>query len=614
MKKREDILFFILCLIATLSIFAGLFVTVSRENSKNIFLSAWTGEYRADGEQLRRKGSLPVKAAWEYYPGQHIISDAVPTPIPDKRIILPMDWNMFDADGWGGNGRASYLLRLTDLPPQEGLVLLFNGISANMTLYVNGAQTGFSGNNFNGNVVYIDHMDRCEVVIEVSSKWLSGIYAQPWLMTANTFTRYDAFESRAQMIFLGAFFTSFLFVIILLRKNQDKKKHWAFLRIFFCIGLFFLFSMIETSSKLNPIYQYISFEELHLVSTITAICLGLLGIHPELLFFPKLFHDKVLYFITASFLGSAFLRLFIGSYVNMDLSIICLAVVFLVYQVYCACAEFFRSKDLGVLYLVTSTLSIGCSIFISLFGFSYTAYTSSIMWVMLLIAVLFYVNFWSAIFAENERAAKRENESKQNQIDAEIAYLSSQIQPHFQYNILAMIQELCYTDPQKAADAIVLYSSFLRRRIDFEKLEKLVPFSEELASIHEYIQLQELRFGDQIRFEPQVETTDFFIPPLSLQTLVENAVHHGLRKTKEGGGTVRIQVKGFEDKILILITDNGVGFDLNILKDCKGSGLNNSCFRIQNLTGGKVRILSEPGKGTEIQIILPAISNERKTT
>ena len=188
--------------------------------------------------------------------------------------------------------------------------------------------------------------------------------------------------------------------------------------------------------------------------------------------------------------------------------------------------------------------------------------------------------------------------------DARTAYLTSQIQPHFQYNTLAMIQELCYSNPQKAAAAIVRFSSILRRRVDFNHYSQLEPFSEELACIEDYLELQKMRFGDALGFKKKIECVDFMVPPLSIQTLVENAVHHGIRKGK-CGGIVEIETFRENGDVMIRILDNGVGFDVKELEKTGGNGIKNSRERIEILTGGSLHVISNPGKGTKVIIRIP---------
>ena len=82
------------------------------------------------------------------------------------------------------------------------------------------------------------------------------------------------------------------------------------------------------------------------------------------------------------------------------------------------------------------------------------------------------------------------------------------------------------------------------------------------------MQLEKIRFGDSLNIEMDIGTTDFSLPMLSLQPLVENAVKHGVCK-KVNGGTVKISVHGFSDRVEILVEDDGVGFDTDIIPDEK---------------------------------------------
>ena len=103
------------------------------------------------------------------------------------------------------------------------------------------------------------------------------------------------------------------------------------------------------------------------------------------------------------------------------------------------------------------------------------------------------------------------------------AMLSSQIQPHFLYNTLTTIQEMCYTDPEQAADLIVHFSRYLRTNIDFMDYTDLIPFEKELEHIENYLYIQNTRFGNALVFEKDITVTEFQIPPLSVQPLIENA-------------------------------------------------------------------------------------------
>ena len=114
---------------------------------------------------------------------------------------------------------------------------------------------------------------------------------------------------------------------------------------------------------------------------------------------------------------------------------------------------------------------------------------------------------------------------------------------------------------------------------------------------------------------------DFFVPPLSIQTLMENAVHHGLRKKKEGGVLTLSTALEDSKTVVIKVCDNGVGFDTdNSCSDYRGSGLTNCRYRVETLLGGSVAINSSIGEGTIVTVTIPrtsdssAIKVEEETT
>ena len=183
----------------------------------------------------------------------------------------------------------------------------------------------------------------------------------------------------------------------------------------------------------------------------------------------------------------------------------------------------------------------------------------------------------------------------------------SQIRPHFLYNTLTSIAQLCDNDPQEAKEAIIAFSRYLRGNMNSLNEKNPIPFATELDHLKVYLELEKIRFGDLLNVEMNIETTDFSLPILSVQPLVENAIKHGIGK-KEDGGTIKISVRDFSDRVEISVEDDGVGFDTNIAVDTKRHvGISNVKERLKNLCNGTLEITSQPGKGTTCKIILPKI-------
>ncbi len=188
-----------------------------------------------------------------------------------------------------------------------------------------------------------------------------------------------------------------------------------------------------------------------------------------------------------------------------------------------------------------------------------------------------------------------------------VRIMLSQIKPHFLYNSLSAITDLCDSDPRMAKQAIIGFSRYLRGNMESVAKEGTVLFVEELAHTRLYLDLEKMRFEDDLQICYNIQCTDFRIPSLTLQPLAENAVRHGVRGSSEGKGTVTLASMEFPDRYEVSVTDNGPGFDPSKPPD-DGKvhiGLANVRERLSYVCKGELKIESVPGKGTVATIILP---------
>ena len=187
----------------------------------------------------------------------------------------------------------------------------------------------------------------------------------------------------------------------------------------------------------------------------------------------------------------------------------------------------------------------------------------------------------------------------------------SQIKPHFLYNTLETIEALCLTDPKAANEATARFSQYLRSNLAGITEDKTVPFSKELSHAKLYLELEQTRFEDALQVEYHISCTDFFLPPLTLEPLVENAVRHGVRMKPDGRGTVKIFVEQKPDCYEITVQDDGPGFDATVPPaDGKPHiGIHNVRTRLED-HGGSLTIHSELGTGTAATIRVPKKKGE----
>lgn len=200
-------------------------------------------------------------------------------------------------------------------------------------------------------------------------------------------------------------------------------------------------------------------------------------------------------------------------------------------------------------------------------------------------------------------------EAEKNMVEAElkesrVAIMLSQIQPHFIYNTLGTIERMCLKNPEKAFELVRNFSLYLRG--NFRELDSVTPirFAEELKHVEYYVNIEKVRFPD-MNIEYDVETTDFVLPALSVQPLVENAVKHGLMRL-ETGGTVLVRSYETDTHFCVEVKDDGVGFDTKLpIEEKTHVGLRNIRGRLKAMVNGELIIESQINTGTRAVILIP---------
>lgn len=218
------------------------------------------------------------------------------------------------------------------------------------------------------------------------------------------------------------------------------------------------------------------------------------------------------------------------------------------------------------------------------------------------IAISAILMFVMAMAEQNRLLAKKESEA----VQLRISLLMSRIAPHFIYNTLSAIKRLCVTDPELAQETVSEFAGYLRCNLESLSGEELIPFQREMECVKYYTSIEKKRFGDRVNVEFDIKTEDFFIPGLTLQPLVENAIKHGICK-KDKGGTVKISTEEKDGNIIIVVSDDGIGFDISgIYSDKKMHiGLDNVKQRLEDICKGRLEIYSKADTGTTVVVTLP---------
>ena len=210
------------------------------------------------------------------------------------------------------------------------------------------------------------------------------------------------------------------------------------------------------------------------------------------------------------------------------------------------------------------------------------------------ITVSFLFMFIAAQVEQSKMLASHERKNS----EMKMKIMLSQIQPHFLYNSLNSIYYLCDKDKEAAQKAISDFADYLRGNMDSLKQTTPVTFEKELEHTKVYLSLEKMRFDDELNIVYDIQASNFKLPSLSVQPLVENAVKYGVGKAANGG-TVTIATKELKDEYEIRVIDDGVGYDpYEVQEDGRTHiGIDNVKNRLQSMCGGSLEITSVKGEG-----------------
>ncbi len=228
------------------------------------------------------------------------------------------------------------------------------------------------------------------------------------------------------------------------------------------------------------------------------------------------------------------------------------------------------------------------------------------------VAVATPIKIWN-----NARIEHRLQEQEKLLLAARIEALANQINPHFLFNTLTSISSLIRTQPETARMLIIKLSGMLRRLL--RATDHFVSLREELESIDEYLDIEVVRFGPQLRVEKQIDaaTLDAIVPSMILQPLVENSIKHGLAR-KVGGGRITIASALKNGRVVIEVRDDGLGMSEERLETAwgRGIGLSNVNERLRTIYGAtcQLRLTSAIGQGTSASVEIPGIALAERQT
>ncbi len=268
-----------------------------------------------------------------------------------------------------------------------------------------------------------------------------------------------------------------------------------------------------------------------------------------------------------------------------------------------------RPRGREILWLFPFPLALGADLLLIRITGSARFAAVSLLWVALNLCSR-GAGFVSEAFRRERQLRQREKDL----YDLRLRALTQQIRPHFIYNTLSSIYALCKGGSNRTLPVIENFLDYLQANYTAISQEKPIPFPEELRHIKAYLGVESVRYDGLLEVQYDTPHTEFRLPPLTLQPIVENAVKHGMNREH---AILRISVRTRKtgEGSQIIIEDNGPGFDPGQeLCAAEGIGepsqencigLNNVRGRLELECGGSLAITPRPGGGTVVTVSIP---------
>lgn len=197
-------------------------------------------------------------------------------------------------------------------------------------------------------------------------------------------------------------------------------------------------------------------------------------------------------------------------------------------------------------------------------------------------------------------------QASERELALKTSILRSRMNPHFMFNTLTAVIKMVDDEPMLAKSTLIDFSTYLRANYELLSSSRLVRFDKELNNVEAYLSVEKQRFGDDLQVEFDIQAKDFYLPPLSVQPMVENAVQHGLMD-RDGGGKVVIRTRETQKAHVVSVIDDGIGFDPTTIPDDGRPhvGIESVRALLVSQCNGQLSVESRPGNGTTVTMVIP---------
>lgn len=552
-----------------------------------------------------RDVACTLAGEWEFFYNKWIVTDGCDVE-RDGLISLPSLWTYknFGNGALPKNGYASFRLRALNVQPDTDVIVYRYYCNFAYRVFINGElnfRSGELSKNADETVVsgrtdekhpYRTDGSPLEIVIELSATNSGGFNAAPWLhynWTGNAYgTHLRYFNYVALGISSAAVAISILtFLFFSYKRDFTEPLLMAALYAHFLSSkdMLYTYSLQITAAMI-----------LQLITAVAVFIIFMLHLKRCGVVFKKI---PLIITSAAAAVFTILLLVFYGTPLSPVFGLLLLAAgcTYLVPIVFSDKLAAIQRGIYGIMFSFVMSVfcfemcdELGLFVFGTEFMFSF----------LLMLIIACFTALWLWKMAKNARSAIRVSELECELSSVKHQALKAQIKPHFVYNSLTAIQAR-YRDGLKEGDrAIEQFAKHLRLITDSNG-DDIIPFDNEVRNVLNYFELENLRANGKLNLYLDLNFTDFSVPVLSLQPLVENAIRHGNLRERQDG-YIQLSSGKTDTEITVTVTDNGNGFDPAAVHE--GVGIENTRKRFA-LLGAELKIESEIGNGTKVTVKIP---------
>jgi Putative regulator of cell autolysis len=579
---------------------------------------------------------VKLDGKWEFYWDRLLAPEdftSEPKPQIDTFIKVPGSWHdkREEAKRYPDCGVATYRVLIKYPSTIKNPALRIESVSRAYKLYANGQlieEVGKVSNNASyfepGYKIVIADLPKNKQELELIIQVSNLDYVRGGIRENIVFGDKQALEHEKmvlliiQGVFIGAAFIFAIYYFILFLLQRKNKTAFLFsLLCFFTavralilgeVPLLILFPNISID-----VGFYINFITLY--NSMPTVVLVVLSIYPLeykkkrliLILLPNIFFDALLF--TSTKIMALF---YVYSYISTFIQIIYILVILI--------TAVLRKRDNAItMFIAISILAL--TIIEDIFwhtgvggidiSYMFLYGNLAVIIAMSFIQARLQANTYKKLILYNQSLVEADM-LKDKIMATEMSFFQAQIKPHFLYNALSAIANVCENEGGQAGGLIIDLATYLRNSLEFNHLDKMVTIEKEMEFVNTYFNIEQARFGEKIQLIKAIEIPlECQIPILIIQPLVENSVRHGISKRKKGG-KVYLRLKQTKEGTYLEIEDDGVGIDneklamiLSENRSDKSVGLLNIHYRLLRLYGRGLEISSIEGQGTCVKIMIP---------